>query len=59
MLMKLSSDCMMGSEYKAEVVGTDERSGIAVLRIDAEDLTPASFGNSDSLELGEIVFVNW
>ncbi len=44
-----------GSEYKAEVVGTDERSGIAVLRIDAEDLTPASFGNSDSLELGEIV----
>ncbi len=44
-----------GSEYKAEVVGTDERSGIAVLRIDAENLTPASFGNSDSLELGEIV----
>jgi len=44
-----------GSEYKAEVVGTDERSGIAVLRIDAEALTPASFGNSDSLELGEIV----
>ena len=44
-----------GSEYKAEVVGTDERSGIAVLRIDAENLTPASFGNSDSLELGEMV----
>jgi serine protease Do len=44
-----------GSEYKAEVVGTDERSGIAVLRIDAEGLAPASFGNSDSLELGEIV----
>ncbi len=34
-----------GSEYKAEVVGTDERSGIAVLRIDAEALIPASFGN--------------
>ncbi len=44
-----------GSEYKAEVVGTDERSGTAVLKIDAEDLTPARFGNSDSLELGEIV----
>ena len=44
-----------GSEYKAEIVGTDERSGIAVLRIDAENLTPASFGNSDYLELGEIV----
>jgi len=44
-----------GSEYKAEVIGTDERSGIVVLKIDAENLTPARFGNSDSLELGEIV----
>ena len=44
-----------GSEYKSEIVGTDERSGIAVLRIDADNLIPASFGNSDSLELGEIV----
>jgi serine protease Do len=42
-------------EFKAEVVGTDERSGIAVIKIDAENLTPASLGNSDSLELGEIV----
>ncbi len=44
-----------GSEYKGEVVGTDERSDIAVLKINAENLTPAGFGNSDSLELGEIV----
>ncbi len=44
-----------GSEYKAEVVGIDERSGIVVLKIDAKNLTPAKFGNSDSLELGEIV----
>ncbi|MCP4266396.1 MAG: PDZ domain-containing protein [Candidatus Brocadiaceae bacterium] len=42
-------------EFKAEVVGIDERSGIAVIKIDAENLTPASPGNSDSLELGEIV----
>ena len=44
-----------GSEYKAKIVGTDERSDIVVLKIDAEKLTPAKFGNSDSLELGEIV----
>ncbi|MFQ5685184.1 MAG: trypsin-like peptidase domain-containing protein [Candidatus Scalindua sp.] len=44
-----------GREFKAELVGTDTRSDIAVLKIDAEDLTPARFGNSDSLELGEIV----
>ncbi len=42
-------------EFKAEVVGIDERSGIAVIKIDAVSLTPASLGNSDSLELGEIV----
>ena len=46
-----------GREFKAELVGTDARSDIAVLKIDAEDLTPARFGNSDSLELGEIVLV--
>ncbi|MBS1258533.1 MAG: hypothetical protein MAG551_01592 [Candidatus Scalindua arabica] len=44
-----------GREFKAELVGTDARSDIAILKIDAEDLTPARFGNSDSLELGEIV----
>ena len=44
-----------GSEYKAKIIGTDERSGIVVMKIDAENLTPARFGNSDSLELGEIV----
>ena len=46
-----------GREFKAELVGTDEESDIAALKIDAEDLTPAKFGNSDSLELGEIVLV--
>ena len=46
-----------GREFKAELVGTDEESDIATLKIDAEDLTPAGFGNSDSLELGEIVLV--
>ncbi len=44
-----------GRKFKAELVGTDARSDIAVLKIDAEDLTPARFGNSDFLELGEIV----
>jgi serine protease Do len=43
------------SEFKAELVGADPKTDIAVLRIDAEDLKPAEFGNSDSLEVGEIV----
>ncbi len=41
--------------YDAEVVGYDTDCDIAVLKIDAEGLTPAEFGNSDSLELGESV----
>jgi len=45
-------------EYKAEVVGSDEKTDIAVLRIkdaDAEDLVPVSLGDSDNLKVGEWV----
>ena len=41
--------------YKAELVGTDPNSDIAVLKIDATDLPYLTFGNSDNLELGEWV----
>ena len=34
----------------AEVVGTDDKSDIAVLKIDAERLVPAELGDSDSIE---------
>ncbi|MFK7892530.1 MAG: DegQ family serine endoprotease [Granulosicoccus sp.] len=39
----------------ATVVGTDPRSDVAVLKIDATDLPVVSIGNSDSLEVGEWV----
>ncbi|HDY67719.1 MAG TPA: trypsin-like serine protease, partial [Candidatus Scalindua sp.] len=51
MIVKLYDD----REFKAELVGADPKTDIAVLKIDAEDLKPAEFGNSDSLEVGEIV----
>ncbi len=44
-----------GEEYKAEVIGADSDSDIAVLKIDASGLTPAVSGNSDSLAVGEEV----
>lgn len=44
-----------GSEYNATVVGSDSRTDLAVLKINATDLTPAQFGDSDQLELGEQV----
>ncbi len=44
-------------EFKAEVVGTDPPSDVAVLRLkDApDDLKTIPFGNSDDLRLGEVV----
>lgn len=42
-------------ELTAAVVGTDPVSDLAVLYIQAEDLTPAQFGDSDALEVGESV----
>jgi len=39
----------------AEVVGTDDKSDIAVLKVDAERLVPAELGDSDSMKVGEWV----
>ncbi|MDD7428735.1 MAG: trypsin-like peptidase domain-containing protein [Oscillospiraceae bacterium] len=44
-----------GEEYKAEIVGQDSRTDIAVIKIEAEGLTAADLGDSDQLELGEMV----
>ncbi len=42
-----------GTEYNAEVVGTDEKSDIAVIKVDASGLTPAIIGNSDNVQAGD------
>lgn len=43
------------SEYNATLVGSDERTDLAVLKIDSTGLTPAEFGNSDQMQIGEQV----
>ncbi|MCZ6579080.1 MAG: DegQ family serine endoprotease [Gammaproteobacteria bacterium] len=42
-------------EYVASIVGSDEASDIAVLKIDAEGLPVLKFGDSDNLKVGEWV----
>ena len=42
-------------ELTASIVGTDPVSDLAVLYVQAEDLTPAQFGDSDSLRVGDTV----
>lgn len=44
-----------GESYDAEVIGYDTDCDIAVLKIDAKNLVPAEFGDSDILKLGEPV----
>lgn len=42
-----------GSEHKAEIIGTDENTDLAILKIDVDGLIPAVLGSSDALILGE------
>ncbi len=46
-----------GEEYKAVAIGNDVDSDIAVLKIEAQNLTFAVAGNSDNLAVGEEVVV--
>ncbi len=42
-------------EYTAKVVGTDPPTDVAVLKIDATGLPAITLGNSDQLEVGDVV----
>ena len=42
-----------GTEYDAKLVGTDAKSDIAVLKVDANDLTPATLGDSSKISVGD------
>lgn len=41
--------------FDAEIIGEDQYTDLAVLKIDASGLTPAYLGNSDSVQVGEWV----
>ena len=40
--------------YEAKLIGSSESNDVAVLKIDAEGLNAAEFGDSDQLEIGEL-----
>jgi len=42
-------------QFNATVIGSDEKTDIALIKISAKDLTPIKFGNSDDIRLGEWV----
>lgn len=41
------------TEYEATIIGTDEETDLAVLKIDKTGLTAAELGDSDSVQVGE------
>jgi serine protease Do len=45
-----------GRKIKAQVVGRDGASDLAVLKIEADKLTSASFGDSETIETGALVW---
>jgi serine protease Do len=42
-----------GTEYEAEIVGSDSNTDLAVLKIDASGLTAAEIGDSSTLKMGD------
>ncbi|HEY6192546.1 MAG TPA: Do family serine endopeptidase [Bacteroidota bacterium] len=42
-------------EMKAKIIGTDPSTDLAVIKVDAREMTAAAFGNSDELQIGEWV----
>jgi len=42
-------------EFTAKVIGTDPQTDVAVLKIDATDLSAITLGDSDQLEVGDVV----
>ena len=44
-----------GEEYSAKLIGADNKSDLAIIKIEASGLIPATLGNSQELEVGELV----
>jgi Do/DeqQ family serine protease len=52
---KITVTLLENRSFTARVVGTDEGSDLAVLQVDAENLTSIPFGDSTSLRVGDYV----
>lgn len=52
-VVTLSND----KQYEAKLVGSDEQTDLAVLKIQAKNLKPVTFCDSEQLQIGETVYV--
>ncbi len=51
---KITVTLRNGTNYEATLVGTDSKTDIAIIKIDANNLTVANIGDSDKLVVGEL-----
>lgn len=54
--IKVKIETETGDSYDAEIVGFDTRTDVGVLKVDTTKLTPAEFGDSDALAVGDPVY---
>lgn len=45
------------TEYDAKVIGADSQLDVALLKVDAKDLSPATFGDSSTINVGDYAVV--
>jgi serine protease Do len=53
---KISVKLKDGREFSGRVVGTDEKTDVAVIKIDAKDLPVVQLGDSDDVRVGQFAF---
>lgn len=53
---KISVKLKDGREFKGRVIGTDEKTDVAVIKIDAKDLPVVQLGDSDAVRVGQFAF---
>lgn len=51
---KIAVTLKNGEEYSARLVGTDSENDLAVIKIEATGLKPATFADSDELQVGQV-----
>jgi Do/DeqQ family serine protease len=53
---KLTVRLKDGREFQGKIVGTDEKTDVAVVKIEAKDLSAAQLGDSDAVRVGQFAF---
>lgn len=53
---KISVKLKDGREFQARVIGTDEKTDVAVIKIEAKDLPVVELADSDSIRVGQFAF---